>query len=46
MLPHQIRSVRKAMRRPKKVLTAGTTSSHRILLKTDSRKSLSFSAQT
>lgn len=46
MLPHQMRSVRKAMNRPKKVDSAGTTISHIRLLKIDCRNSLSFTAQT
>ena len=45
MLPHQMRSVRKAMTRPKKVASAGTTSSQRMLLKTTARNSLSLTAQ-
>ncbi len=46
MLPHQMRSVSTAMTRPKKVQAAGTTASHRMLLKIDWRNSRSLSAQT
>ena len=46
ILPHQMRSVRKAMTSPKKVASAGTTSSQRMLLKIDSRNCVSFTAQT
>ncbi|MNW15113.1 hypothetical protein D3C71_2135280 [compost metagenome] len=45
MLPHQMRSVKAAMTSPKKVASAGTTSSQRKLLKIDWRNSPSFSIQ-
>ncbi len=44
ILPHQMRSVMTAMTRPKKVQAAGTTASHRMLLKIDWRNSRSPSA--